>query len=453
MRARSKPARLSLAATATTAATALGIVLAGPASAAQTTYYVSGAAGCSDSGPGSAATPFCTISKGAAVATAGQTVSVAPGTYHEQVTVAHSGTAGSPIVIAAQTPGTVTVTGGTHGFMVSGRSYVTIDGFTVTGTSGIGVELKASDHLTVTRDTVTHSGHQVSGQNAAGFDLSGVTASTIAQNHSDHNSFYGFHLGGSTTGVTLLRNEASFNAEGWQRNANGIDVVAPGNSIIGNVLHDNEDSGLQFYPGGNNNLAADNIIYNNGDHGIDNLNVTGGVLTGNTVFHNCTDGINVEGTSANYTVENNIAVDNAVYAAYNGIACARRVGNIGIYDSAPSGTIVDYNLVNLTTTGTMYHWGSASYSSLTAFRSGTGQGAHDLQADPGFVKVTTGSDSSTWNLALTQGSPAIDSANSNAPGEQATDAVGNARVDDPSVPNTGVGIRTYDDRGALEFIG
>ena len=280
-----------------------------------------------------------------------------------------------------------------------------------------------------------------------------MTASTVSGNHSDHNSFYGFHLAGTTTGVTVSRNEASFNAEGWQRNANGIDVVAPGNLIVGNVLHDNEDSGLQFYPGGNNNVAANNIIYNNGDHGIDNLNVTGGVLTGNTVFHNCTDGINVEGTSGNYTVENNIAVDNAVYAAYNGIACARRVGNIGVYDSAPSGTIVDYNLVNLTTTGTMYHWGSASYSSLTAFRSGTGQGAHDLQADPGFVKVTTGSDSSTWNLALTQGSPAIDSANSNAPGEQATDAVGNARVDDPSVPNTGVGIRTYDDRGALEFIG
>ena len=99
------------------------------------------------------------------------------------------------------------------------------------------------------------------------------------------------------------------------------------------MLHDNEDSGLQFYTGGNNNLATLNVTYNNGDHGIDDLNVTGGRLIGNTVYRNCTSGINVEGTSGNYLVENNIAVDNAVYPAYNGISCARRAGNIGIWDS------------------------------------------------------------------------------------------------------------------------
>ncbi|NUP53346.1 MAG: hypothetical protein HOW97_39395 [Catenulispora sp.] len=449
MKARSRPARLGfvgLAATATVAATAW------PA-AAQTGYYVSGAAGCSDSGPGTQGQPFCTISKAAAVATAGQTVSVEPGTYHEQVTVKNSGTAGSPIVFQAVSPGTVTVTGGTNGFLVSGKSYVTIDGFAVTGTTGVGVKLASSNHLTVTDTTVTYSGQQVKGQNAAGFDLNGVTASTVAANHSDHNSFYGFHVAGSSTGVSLLHNEASFNAEGWQRNANGIDVIAPGNLVVGNILHDNEDSGLQFYTGGDNNVAADNVIYNNGDHGIDDLNVTGGVLTGNTVFHNCTDGINVEGTSGNYTVKNNIAVDNAVYAAYNGIACSRRVGNIGIYDSAPNGTVVDDNVVSLTTSGTMYHWGTTSYPSLAAFHAATGQGTHDIQADPLFVSVTTGSDSSSWNLALTQGSPAIDSADSDAPGEQGVDILGTARLDDPAVANTGLGTRAYDDRGAYEFTG
>jgi parallel beta-helix repeat protein len=449
MRLRSR--RITLPA-AVAAATLLGTFFAWPASATQTTYYVGGS-GCSDSGSGTQAQPFCTISKGAAVATAGQTVIVNPGSYSEQVTVANSGTAGNPVTLKAATAGTVTVTGGTDGFVVSGKSYVTIDGFTVTGTSGIGIKLSSSNNLVVSNNTVTFSGHQVSGQNAAGVDLNGVTSSLVTANTSDHNSFYGFHLAGSTTGVTVLRNEASFNAEGWQRNANGIDVVAPGNLVVGNVLHDNEDSGLQFYTGGDNNVGADNVIYDNGDHGIDDLNVTGGVLTGNTVFHNCTDGINVEGTSGNYTVENNVAVDNAVYAAYNGIACSRRVGNIGIYDSAPSGTIVDHNLVNLTTSGSMYHWGSSSYATLTAFQSGTGQGAHDIQADPKFVSVSTGSDSSGWNLHLQEGSAAIDSADSGAPSEQTADADGKSRVDDPNVANTGVGSRAYDDRGAYEFQG
>ena len=48
------------------------------------------------------------------------------------------------------------------------------------------------------------------------------------------------------------------------------------------------------------------------------------------------------------------------------------------------------------------------------------------------------------------GSPAIDSANSNAPGELPTDQFGDPRTDDPSVLNTGVG---YYDRGAVELEG
>ena len=35
-------------------------------------------------------------------------------------------------------------------------------------------------------------------------------------------------------------------------------------------------------------------------------NVTGGRIIGNTVYYNCTDGINVEGTSGNYNIENNV---------------------------------------------------------------------------------------------------------------------------------------------------
>ena len=46
------------------------------------------------------------------------------------------------------------------------------------------------------------------------------------------------------------------------------------NTVRANVSHDNEDSGIQFYTGGDNGMAALNVTYNNGDHGIDDLNVT-----------------------------------------------------------------------------------------------------------------------------------------------------------------------------------
>ncbi len=414
------------------------------AQAAVTTLYV-GTTNCSDAGPGSAGQPFCTLAKAAGVATAGQTVQVASGTYAGGGSVKHSGLAGSPITFTAAPGATVNVQSGTNGFAISGKSYIVINGFSITGTTSYGISVKTSSNITLTGNTVTFSGTQSSSGKASGVYLSRVTSSLVSGNTSDHNSDHGFYLTGGTTTTTISHNEASFNAEGYQRNANGINVISPGNTIIGNVLHDNEDSGLNFYPGGNNNLATLNVSYNNGDHGIDDLNVTGGRIIGNTIYHNCTTGINVEGTSGNYTVENNVAVDNAVYPAYKGIKCSRRDGNIGIWDSAPATTTLNHNLVYLTTAGTMEVFGT-KFTSQAALTAATGQEQYGVQGDPRFVAAGSG------NLQLLGTSPAIDKATSAAPGEQSVDILGNPRVDVTNVSNTpDGGPRPYDDMGAYEY--
>jgi parallel beta-helix repeat protein len=427
---------------------ALGAAVAAPALATTTTLYV-GPANCSDLGTGSQAQPYCTIGRAASVAGGGTTVLVAAGTYHERVATG-SGTAGNPVVFQAAAGATVIITGGTNGFAVLGRHDVTISGFTVTGTSSYGIYVSGSSNVLISGNTVSYAGQPASGQTAAGIYLGSTTASTVTGNNTNHNSDHGIYLTTTTSTVTVTGNESSFNANQYQRNANGIDVIGPNNTIIGNLLHDNEDSGLQFYTGGNNGLAALNVSYNNGDHGIDDLNVTGGRLIGNTIYHNCTSGINVEGTSGNYLVENNISVDNAVFVVnptpevgYTN-TCNRRAGNIGIWDSAPASTTVDANLVWLSTPGTLYVFGS-SYTTLAAMRSATGQETHGTQADPHFVNPGAG------NLRVNPGSAAIDSADSGASGEQAADITGTARVDDPGVANTGIGARGYDDRGAYEF--
>lgn len=428
---------------ASLAACVASLAVATPAFASVTTLYVGGS-GCSDLGTGSSSQPFCHINKAASIATFGQTVLVASGTYPERVSVTNSGQAGSPIVFQPAPGASVTVTGAANGFVISGKHYVTISGFTVTATTSYGISVSSSDNILISGNTVTYSGHPVSGQIAAGIYLSNTTASTVTGNTADHNSNHGIYVSSGSTGNSVSYNEASWNANVYQRNANGIDVIASGNSIIGNVLHDNEDSGLQFYTGGDNNLATLNVSYNNGDHGIDDFNVTGGRIIGNSIYHNCTSGINVEGTSGNYLVENNIAVDNAVYPAYNGIACTRRAGNIGIWDSAPATTTVDANLVYLSTPGTMYVFGS-SYTSLAAMRTATGQEQHGVQGDPLFVDPAVG------DLRVNEGSPAIDAGDSGASGEQTADINGTARNDDPAATNTGIGARSYDDLGAYEF--
>ncbi len=442
------------------------------ATAATSTLYVGGAS-CSPSGPGTQAQPFCTISQAAAVAQAGQTVLVSSGTYAENVIPPRSGTSGNPITFQAAPGATVTVTGATHGFTISSRNWITIQGFTVTGTTSSGIYLWNSSNITVSGNTVTASGQRVQGASAVGIYVGMTSNSTISGNQVDNNSAQGIYLTQGSTGITVDSNEASFNAYGYQRAANGIDVRAPGNTVTRNVAHDNEDSGIQFYPGGNNNVAAGNLSYHNmgittvqltncshpttgntsacftGDHGIDDLGVTGNQITGNTVYANATAGINVEGSSSGFTIKNNISVDNAINCpdgAGGTTTCFGTKGDIRVDSTSGTGTVLDRDVMWTSGNGYIVTWANTSYRTLSAFQAAVGgQEPNGKQGLPGFANPSAG------NFQLTAGSPAIDMADSGAAGEQTIDIAGNPRLDDPSTPNTGVGPRAYDDAGAFEY--
>jgi Right handed beta helix region len=416
------------------------------AQAATTFLYVDKtASACSDAGPGTATRPYCTVTKGVSRLAAGVTLYLGYGTYAETIRPAVSGTAAAPIRITAWPGRSPRISGTTYGAFISSRSYIVLSNITFTKTVADGIYVSKGSHVTISGNTVSGAGRPVQGRTAPGISIRGATSSVVSNNYSLHNNGTGILLATGTSGVTVSRNTVAFNAEGWRRNANGILVLGPGNTLLRNITHDNEDSGIQFYPGGNNNLATLNVTYNNGDHGIDNLNVTGGRLIGNTVYRNCTSGINVEGTSGNYQVVNNVAVDNAVYPAYKGISCVARAGNIGIWDSAPATTKVDHNLVWLSKAGKMYAF-RTPYTSLAAMKAATRQEAHGVQANPRFVNAAL------WNLRLLAGSAAIDRGNSGVSGEQATDIVGKRRVDAPAASNAyAQGPRRYDDLGAYEY--
>jgi parallel beta-helix repeat protein len=447
--------RLSGVACSITSAVVVSGLLSVTAARAATVYVVdTTSASCSDAGSGTPAQPFCTIGAAASKAIAGDTVLVSAGSYTgTSVNPANSGTAGSPITFTANAG--VTINGGAHAFAISSRNNIVINGFTVSGTTSYGISVTGGSNIVVSKNTVSLAGQPVSGFAATGIYLNGVAGGTVAGNITHDNSAHGIDLAGTTTGVTVRGNTSYHNAYQYQRNANGIADTAPGNSIIGNVTYDNEDSGINVYPGAPNTLVSDNVAYNNGDHGINVFNVVGGQIIGNTVYFNCTSGIDVEGTSGSYDIENNVAADNATGAIINPTPinppgaytndCNRRTGNIGVYDSAPATTTANYNLVWQDGPGTEYWWAAAGYSTQAALNAASGQEAKGTFANPKFANVAT------WDLRLTAGSPAIDSANSGASGEQATDIHGKARVDDPAMPNTGAGPRAFDDRGAYEF--
>ena len=94
-------------------ATALLIAAVGIGAAAPAATYVVDQRhpGASDKGPGSATRPFKTIGAAAAVAGAGDVVTIGPGVYREWVALTRSGSRDRPITFQAEKAGSVVVTG------------------------------------------------------------------------------------------------------------------------------------------------------------------------------------------------------------------------------------------------------------------------------------------------------------------------------------------------------
>ena len=368
--------------------------------AAATTLYVDNATGytCSDSGPGTITDPYCTVQAAVNAAGAGQTVLVEPGTYGENVTVTHGGTAGSPLVIESQQPqqaqvgynsGSIVVPAATAPvFTVSGASYVSIEGFSTIGMSGAAFEVDNSSNVTI-------DGNQTQ------LYTTGLASLPV------------IHLTGTTSDVTVSRN--TLNESGYPALVQ-VDAGATGDIVSTNYL-------TGYDPGVLVNGATDTAV------------------TSNTLDYVCNQGIGVTGAATGTTIENNVIY----YVTSNtyDTDCAKTtatVAGISVDSTATTGAKLDYNDVEpLFDPDNAYAWAGTNYSQASDLDAATGQGAHDINDDP---------------LAYPQpnsSSPLIDSADASAPGELSTDILGNARVDDPNVTDSGAGTHTYYDRGAYEL--
>jgi parallel beta-helix repeat protein len=468
----------------------------GTAASAATLYVDKGNPACSNTGPGSSTVPFCTIGTAAGKTLApGDTVLVNAGDYREKVTIKKVGNANAPIVFQAN-PGVTVGAGQTIGFDFSGAQWVTLRGFTVSGTTTDGVRTQLSSNLLVDGNRILNAGgrgiytkdctgctfkdnvvdhslnygiYVVNGLQVkitggevsyAGLPTSSstvrkgvyfynTTSSSISGVKVHHNTEAGIYVASSSTGIEVARNICFSNARGYTRAAPGIEIrTTTGNLVWGNVSFANEDTGIQLYTGANANHVVANVLYLNGDHGVDVKGSTDVRVIGNSVYGNDTSGINVEGTSPRATVKNNISVD-------NGIDSTRTRGNIRVDSSSIPGTQVDFNLVNLTQPSgqTMYTWGSTKYPTLQALRNAVpGVEVNAIQAVPGWVNAPfpipadlppaqDPDDPPPADLRLTAGSAAINSADPAANkclnGSDARDASGFAR--------------SPVDRGALEF--
>ncbi|MEV6682737.1 PKD domain-containing protein [Streptomyces erythrochromogenes] len=214
------------------------------AAAAETPTYLfvdnASAAGCSDSGPGSDAQPFCTISAATKIVLPGQTVRISPGrAYNENVVINRSGQPGKPITLVSDreealpqfklAPGrTLTVSGASHvnitgldapsGVRVTGSTDVGLRGLVVTnnpdsvtidgGSSDVRLQhskLKTSVRVEFARDVVL-SRNEINGYVHPAVVTWDATGLVVTNNTIRRDCEAGIQLSGGSTGAALFNN-------------------------------------------------------------------------------------------------------------------------------------------------------------------------------------------------------------------------------------------------------
>jgi parallel beta-helix repeat protein len=352
---------------------------------------------------------------------------------------------------------TVTAGARNYGVLLRGVSDFVLSGFAVRQTNLAGVYLDGTQRIALTGMDVTQAGaYGVTVDNSTDATLSGIQAnlngsigirmftdadSAVRDSVTHDNNYHGVSVQSGTrvavSGVTTYGNKRL-----GSRVAAGIDVSQSSKDTLveDSTSYANDDSGAEAYTGSTGTIFRRNVIYDNGDHGIDTSGAPGTVVVGNTVVRNATAGINFEGGSSGAISRNNIALDNAV-------GSSRTVGEIRVDEASASGTSLDRDLVFQSSGGPLFEWASQPYTTLASFKTVSGQEQTGLAADPQFA------DLAARNLHLTTGSPAIDAADTTPASWTLTDRDGQNPVDQPTVANTGTGPTKFADLGAYEYIG
>jgi parallel beta-helix repeat protein len=315
-----------------------------------------------------------------------------------------------------------------RGFELYGRSWVTIDGFTVTRIRWKAIYVRAlSNNTTITHNTVTFA-------NQYGIAVEGSSNVLIGSNVVSDVRIHGIHLSG-TYRSTIQDNDVFRSSRGIHLTASGL-ARSSGNLLQRNSVHENADTGIFSEKGSDNNVFLQNFSWRNGGTGFYFSGSAGTRHVGDVAWGNDGGGFFVGWEATDTHIFNSIAVNNGL--ATGGF-------ELNVASSARPGFVSNSNLFWNSTNQAPIRYSDTEYATLAAFTAATGQDADSIQADPGFRNPEAG------DFRLLPGSPAIDAADSSVSHWPATDAAGQARMDDLATPNTGIGPVPYADRGALEY--
>src|SRR5439155_13937820 len=131
----------------------------------------------------------------------------------------------------------------------SSKSYVMVQGFTVTHAEDEGILFSSCSNSTI-------SGNHVPLARYHGIHVAGGSSDVIASNVVWLTGDHGIYLTGAVASSTVRDNESYSNARPEVRAANGIYLSGcSGERVERNRLHDNQDTGLQINASSNNNIC------------------------------------------------------------------------------------------------------------------------------------------------------------------------------------------------------
>ena len=301
-----------------------------------------------DSNPGTQSAPVKTIARADALASAGYTIHVAPGTYRvaapsagsNGMTTSKSGTAAARIKFVSDVKwGAKIIVSGTGITWNSKGSYVDIDGFDISGTGRHGI-LSAGANLTITNNYIhdlTISGG-CNGGGGAAIDTYGPVGNVLINANIVRNIGYsmigacntvqGIYIANANNVVTnnIVSGVAAAAIQQWH-GATSSTIVnnTVFNSKIG-ILLGQGDSGATS-TGSANNYVANNIVHDHRVYGI----VETGKMGGNNRYAN--NLVNASGT--NWRVSGAVSASmtgNPMFVSYQ----ANGAGNYQVQSSSPS---------------------------------------------------------------------------------------------------------------------
>ncbi|HEY0580962.1 MAG TPA: right-handed parallel beta-helix repeat-containing protein, partial [Chloroflexota bacterium] len=289
-----------------------------------------------------------TIQHAADSATPGTTVHVSPGTYHDRVRSAVSGTAGNPIRFVSDVSwGARLRTAGAQFAWDNTADWVIIEGFDIGGDGSVGIESVGS-HVQIVGNHV----HDISGPRC------------------DQNGGAGIDHGGYASGANdIVGNLVHDIGDTGSRCATiqGIYDSTQGGRIQNNIVYRTPAWGIHTWHAARRLIIANNLVFNNG---------LGGILVG---AGDAPGGVTADG----FLVTNNIVLDNPrgivesgntgcnQYVANllfrNGIDASLKNGNLAAQSVSDDPRFVDYRSDG----GGDYHLQATS----PAIAAGTDQGA------------------------------------------------------------------------------